>query len=249
MKSILLAAGYATRLYPLTKDQPKPLLKVADKAIADYIVEELMALEDMDCCYVVTNDKFYPHFEEWRSNHPFKERLEIVNDGTKNEDDRLGAIGDLHFVKNQKVIDDDLLIIAGDNLFDLSLKDVISFSREKNTPCICVKDLSHRKELVSKYGVVSLDEHNRVTDFEEKPPRPKSTYIAVGIYYFPKKDLTYLEKYVTDGQKLDAPGFFIQWLHRETPVHAFGFREEWYDIGDLNSLRDADELYRQRLDG
>lgn len=243
MKTILLAAGYATRLYPLTKNQPKPLLQVGNQTILDHILNKLSKLPSIDKIYVVTNQKFYDHFQKWHQNHPLQQYIEILNDQSTCEEDRLGAIGDIHFTLQQKQIQDDLLIVAGDNLFELSLPHMLQFAKEKNTPVLCAKNLQHKKHLLHKYGIVQLDENQKIIHFEEKPSQPKSHFVATALYYFPQHYLHLFQQYIQEGNLQDAPGYFIQWLYQKQPLYAYTFQEDWFDIGDLASLKEAQQYY------
>jgi len=243
LKALILAAGYATRLYPLTKDRPKPLLSIAGKTILEYIMEKLVRVEEIDAIYLVTNQKFILDFQNWLANFQTKKRVKILNDGSTCDDDRLGAIGDIRFVLEKKKLDNDLLIIAGDNLFELNLSRFIQFFKEKKAPGIALYDIRD-KERARNYGVVTVDENQRIVKFEEKPAHPPSTLIATCLYLFPKEDLPSINKYLEEERRKDAPGFYIQWLAKREEVYGFVFKEKWYDIGSLESLKEADSDYR-----
>ncbi|PIN87208.1 hypothetical protein COV19_00975 [Candidatus Woesearchaeota archaeon CG10_big_fil_rev_8_21_14_0_10_44_13] len=245
IKVLILAAGYATRLYPLTKDRPKPLLPIAGKPIIEYIIEKISLIEEVDQIYIVTNNKFHPHFEDWNRKYDCGKPIEIINDGTMSEDDRKGAIGDMKFVKDLKKIDDDMLIVGGDNLFEFEMQDLIDFFYDKNDPIVVLHDVKHH-HIAMRMGVVEIDDNERLISFVEKPAQPKSTLIAICMYLLPKKDLFYIDKYLELGKNPDAPGRLIEWLH--TVRHTFGFVFEgtWFDIGDHEKLKEADELYRKK---
>ncbi len=244
MKALILAAGYATRLYPLTEDRPKPLLSIAEKPILEYIMEKLERIKEIDAIYLVTNQKFILKFKNWFANFQMKKRIKILNDGSMCDDDKMGAIGDISFVLEKEKFDDDLLIIAGDNLFELDLSRFIQFFEEKKAPCIALYDIGN-KERARKYGVVAMDENQRIINFEEKPTLPPSTLIATCLYLFPQKNLSLISTYLKEKRSSDAPGFYIQWLAKREEVYGFVFKEKWYDIGSLESLEEADLDYRK----
>lgn len=244
MKALILAAGYATRLYPLTKDRPKPLLSIAGKPILEYIMEKLEKTEGIDTIYLVTNQKFVLDFKDWLTDFKIEKRVKTLNDGSTCDDDKLGAIGDIGFVLEKERIDDDLLIIAGDNLFEFDLSRFIRFFQEKKAPCIALYDIGD-KERAKKYGVAAIDANQRIVKFEEKPPYPSSTLIATCLYLFSMKDLSLISTYLKEKRSSDAPGFYIQWLAEKEEVYGFVFKEKWYDIGSLESLRVADLEYRK----
>lgn len=241
MDVLILAAGYATRLYPLTENLPKPLLKVGNRTIIEHILSKLEAVKEIEQVYVVTNDKFYPFFVDWskKVTSPFK--LKILNDGTISNEDRLGAVGDIHFVIEQEKIRDDLLVIAGDNLFGFSLADFIDFFKEKKSSVVAFHDLKDKDKVKGKYGVGIL-EGSRVVDFEEKPLAPKSSLASTACYFFKKSDLSHIHNLLKAG-KADAPGNLIKYLAENSEVHAFVFDEHWFDVGSFESLEEAQKVY------
>lgn len=233
MKALILAAGYATRLYPLTKEYPKPLLTVNNRPIINYILDKLDSLSDIDEIIVVTNSKFISRFRSWASKLKTKKRLSVVDDLTKTHATKRGAIGDIDFVINKKRIKDDLIVIGGDNLFDDGLGEFLSFVKHKKEyPVIGIYDIKDKNE-VKKYGIVRLDKEKRVIDFKEKPSISSSTLVAMCLYYFPKEKLSFVRQYIEKKEnKQDATGFYISWLKDEVPVYGFLFKGRWYDIGD-----------------
>ena len=251
MDALILGAGYATRLYPLTKDRPKPLLPVGGVPILERICAQLGDAGRFDTIHVVTNHRFAGHYEDWlrdyRGRRSSPAQVRIHDDQTTTPENRLGAIGDIQFVLDTAPVVSDLLVIAGDNLIGGSLSPFLAAAARGTS--VGLKDLRSKK-LVSLYGVVETGPDGRILGFEEKPAQPKSTLIAIGLYYFPKATLPLIRKYLDLGHSKDAPGYYLQWLHRQTPVFGHVLDGEWYDIGDLDSYRSADEtVSRNELQG
>ena len=244
MHAIILAAGYATRLHPLTKDKPKPLLDVAGKPIIEHIMEKLGQIGDLDKIFIVTNDRFEKHFSEWLKDFDAKKPVEIINDRTSSNDDRLGALGDIHFAVTNKEIDDDIIAIAGDNLFELSLTDVYNFFKKRKSNVIVLHDVKDL-ELAKHYGIVEVSDE-LVVNFEEKPISPKSTLASTGIYMFPKKTIELIKKYIAQGNNPDKTGNFIEWLHKREKVYSYITDKKWYDIGNLEQLEKANKHYKSK---
>ena len=242
MDAIILAAGYATRLYPLTEDTPKPLLTVAGKPIIEHIIRKLEQIELINKIYIVTNDKFEENFIKWLHNFDAQKSIDVVNDGTKNNNDRLGALGDITYTIKNKNIDNDIIVIAGDNLFELSLHEVVNIFGKKNHNSIVLHDVKDL-ELAKQYGVVEVKD-NIVVNFEEKPISPKSTLVSTGIYLFPEKTIDLIEKYIGQGNNPDKTGNFIEWLHKREKVYAYITDKTWYDIGSLEQLEQANKNFR-----
>jgi len=246
MKALILAAGYATRLYPLTLDKPKALLPVGNKPIIDRIIEKIEAIGMIDEVIIVANHKFYKNFLDWSKTSVAGIKIKVLDDGTISNDDRLGAIGDIEFAIRKQAVREDLLVIGGDNLFDASLDGFVNFSiTKKPYGCVALHDLND-KNLAKKYGVVSVDETRRITEFQEKPAEPKSTMISTCIYFFPQQGLNLFGKYLADsGIKFskDASGNYITWLSLNYQVYGYCLDGEWYDIGGMESYKKADEHF------
>ncbi|MBQ6553907.1 MAG: nucleotidyltransferase family protein [Firmicutes bacterium] len=242
MKAIILVAGYATRLYPLTKTTPKPLLNVGGKPIINYIVEQINTVKAVDEIYVVSNHKFAANFVEWaeKLNNPVP--ISVLDDGTSTEETRRGAIGDIQFTIEEKKIDDDLMIIAGDNLFTYSLEEYYDYFIEKNDDCVCVKQFDD-PEMIKQLGVVLLNEENRIIDFEEKPQQPKSNKAAFATYIYKKSTVPMIKQYLDAGNKPDAPGNFLAWLYKEKNVFAYVMNGECYDIGTHKALEEVNAIF------
>lgn len=243
IKVLLLAAGYATRLYPLTRDIPKPLLKVGERSIIDHILAKLEEIKEIEEIYIVTNDKFDSTFVDWSKNFKHFFNIKIINDGTKSNEDRLGAVGDIHFVVQQEKINDDLLVIAGDNLFGFSLLAFADFFRNKNSSVVAFHDLKNLELVKERYGVGILD-GSKVVDFEEKPTAPKSSLASTACYFFKRNDLTHIQDLVKMG-KVDAPGNLIKYLAQNSQIHGFVFDEHWFDVGSFESLEEAKKVYAE----
>jgi len=244
MKILLLAAGYATRLYPLTLNTPKPLLPVAGKTVMGYIFDLIEPLEEADEVFVVTNSKFYHNFEDWKDGFSSQKKITIVDDGTASNETRLGATGDIKFVIEKEKIKDDLLVLAGDNLFKADLSLFTKFCVSKR-PSITI-GLYDIKDLIlaKKYGIVSIDKNNKIVDFREKPAEPPSTLAAMCLYFFPKERLGIMKTYLEMENAKDAPGYFLEWLYKRESVFGHVFEDnKWFDIGDKKSLEEADKEF------
>jgi glucose-1-phosphate thymidylyltransferase len=248
MKVIILAAGYATRLYPLTLTQPKPLLPVAGKPMIDYVLDNLAPIGGLDQIYVATNAKFASHFQRWAADYQARKaklNITIVNDGSTDDSNKLGAIGDIRFVLKTQNVADDIIVVAGDNLFSSSLADFGRLCREKKAPILAVYDVGNLEE-IKKYNAITLDEDGRITFFEEKPAHPTSTVTGIALYYYPKDTLPLIEQYVAEGNNPDQPGRFVQWLYPRRPVYTWRVPGRWYDIGSKETLEEANRIFAQR---
>jgi glucose-1-phosphate thymidylyltransferase len=246
MKIIILAAGYAVRLQPLTLNTPKPLLTVGGRTLIDRLFDKAGSIKGWDSAYVITNAKFFANFDEWQKASAFRDRITVINDGSTTNENRLGAIKDMDIVIGERGLDDDLLVMAGDNLFDFDLGRFVDFAKARQDgTSIALYDVGS-KELARNYGIVTIDKAGVVVDFEEKPQEPKSTLASTGIYYFPKNKLSFIAEYVKMQNKLDAPGYYISWLSRTDKVYGFKFLEDWYDIGNIDSYKKADKKYTEK---
>ena len=248
MNLLILAAGYATRLYPLTLNQPKPLLPVAGKPMMEWVIDNLAPLAGLEKVFVVTNAKFAGHFERWAAEygagHP-RLRFEIVNDGTTGDADKLGAIGDMNLVIQRHSLESsDLVVVAGDNLFSQSLEAFGDFTRALGGPAIGVYDVGSREQ-AKKYGVVAVNADDVITEFVEKPADPPSTLISIALYYYPKAMLPMIRQYLAEGNNPDQPGRLVQWLYPRVPVKAWRVPGMWFDVGSKETLEEADGLFGQ----
>ena len=241
MKAIILAAGYATRLYPLTLNKPKALLKVQGKAIIDYILAQINTVPDIDRIFVVSNHKFANQFYDWAATAETGIPVKILDDGTVDEAGRLGAIGDIAYVLDHEHIDDDIVIIAGDNLFTFPLTEYRQFFADKNADCVCVQRISD-KEACKQLGIALLDDTGRVIDMEEKPAAPKSDCAVFATYMYKRETIPLIKQYLDEGNKPDAPGFFVSWLYKRKPVYAYIMNGKCYDIGTHEALKSSYKL-------
>ena len=244
MKALVLAAGYATRLYPLTLDRPKALLEVGGRPMLDHVLGRLEEM-GVDETIVVTNAKFTPHFEEWATG---KERVRIVNDGTTSNDDRLGAIGDTAFVLDRTGLDDDLVVVAGDNLFGEDVSGFASYGQEVDAPVLAVHDVGDLS-LMGEYNQIEIDDEGRITFFEEKPEDARSTLAGVALYFYPRHTFPLIRQYLAEGNNPDQPGRLVQWLYPRTSVYTWRLPGEWYDIGSAETLQEADRIFSQSRNG
>ena len=230
MKAMILAAGYATRLYPLTEKTAKPLLIVQGKSIINYILEKLNQCEEIKDIYVVTNNKFSPDFVMWQKTAKTQKKITVINDKTAENGKRLGAIGDIHFVITQQHIQEDLLVIAGDNLFSFEIKDLLHFYKEKKATIVAVYDTKDKYRISNRFGCVAVDKNNKIIDFEEKPMHPKSTLAATACYVFPKEDLHFIEEVLKE-KHFDRPGDLIKFIAQKKAVYGYQFAGYWFDVG------------------
>ena len=247
MQVLILAAGYATRLYPLTLDRPKPLLPVGGKPMLEHIIDHLAPIQGMDEVFIVTNNKFADQFTEWSekySREKTKLDFKIINDGSTSDADKLGAIGDIHLVITREGVAGDLVVVAGDNLFDSSLAPFVEFARQKKTAVLAVYDVGDL-ESIKKYNSITLDDEGRITFFEEKPKNPTSTLTGIALYYFPPEVVEMIKTYIAEGNNPDQPGRLVQWLYTRVPVHTWTVPGRWFDIGSKETLEEADRIFNQ----
>ena len=241
MKCLILAAGYATRLYPLTENFPKPLLKVQDKTILDWLVDDIDTLGEVDEYVVISNHRFAHHFEEWAVTKTMK--ITVVDDGTSTNETRLGAVKDIQFAIDQLGLDDDMLVIAGDNVLDFSLTKFISYAKEKKSSCI-MRYYEPAMEKLVKCGVVTIDENDLVLNMTEKSPTPATNWCCPPFYFYSKEDAKLVKVGIEAGCGVDAPGSYIAWLCQQSKVYAMEMPGKRYDIGNLASYEKVQEDYK-----
>ena len=273
MKCLILAAGYATRLYPLTENFPKPLLKVGEKTILDWLIDDIEGAGEVDQYVVISNHKFASIFEGWakgkiagragndggeragndggeragndgvRHARPDRASIIVLDDGTSSNETRLGAVRDIQFAIDTFGLDDDLLVIAGDNVLDFSLVRFIEYARKKGTSCI-MRYFEPSEEKLHKTGVAVVDENDLILEMEEKPAQPKSHWCCPPFYFYRRSDVPLVKVGIDSGCGVDAPGSFIAWLAAQTPVHAWEMPGRRYDIGNLASYEEVQRTYR-----
>lgn len=245
MNALILAAGYATRLYPLTLNKAKPLLDVGGKPILEWLLDNLRSVSDLGTVYIVTNNKFAKDFSDFAKatadKHPGMQ-IKVINDGSTSDEDKLGAIGDINLVlTRESLTNDDLLVVAGDNLFEQPLIDFVKKARN-SLATVAVHDVGDL-EAMKKYGTVAVDKQGVITSFEEKPKEPKSTLAAVALYYYSREALPLFTTYLAAGNNPDQPGLFLQWLYSRKPVETFEIKGRWLDIGSKETLEAADRIF------
>lgn len=248
MKAIVLAGGFAKRLWPMTKENAKPLIHVGGKPVINHIIEELLKLKRrkvIDEIFVSTNKKFEPDFQEWLEKYKFG--VNLIVEETRHEGEKLGAIGGIQFLIDKEGLDDDVIVIGGDNVFDDKFKfsKAIKFFREKGGPVLCGFDVQSQTR-AKLYGIFVFDENNKITDFEEKPEEPKSTIASMACYIYTKETVKLIRKYLDEGNSPDMPGQFHQWLIKKQDTFMFPTGGVWFDIGDFGSLKAARDYKRKK---
>jgi len=236
MKAVVLAGGYATRLWPITKQRPKMFLPIGETTVIDRIFADLEADERVDTVYVSTNERFADDFRDHLAESEF-EKPQLSVEDTSEEDEKFGVVGALAQLVEREEVDDDLVVIAGDNLISFDVGDFVDFFEDKGSSCLAAYDVGS-KELAKAYGLVELD-GDRVVEFQEKPEDPNSTLVSIACYAFTEETLPLLERYLEDGNNPDEPGWFLQWLQSRKPVYAYVFEEAWFDIGTPESYLEA----------
>lgn len=241
MKALLLCAGYATRLYPLTENFPKPLIPINGKPMIDHIMEHVESLGITET-YVVTNARFYEQFKAWGASYGGASSITVINDNTTSDKDKLGAIGDIMYAMKEANIDDDLLVLGGDNLFTFSLQKAHDKCMETKKTTVVAYDVKNIED-AKRFGVLDVDANGKVLSFEEKPAQPKSTLCAICVYFYPKEIIPKMHEYMAAGMNPDAPGNLPAWLVTVDEVYCVSYDGPWYDVGSFESLKQAKEDY------
>ena len=245
MNVLILAAGYATRLYPLTEKKAKPLLEVAGKPMIEWVLDNLAPIPDLGTIYIVTNDKFANDFQAWADQYAKtqpKLTLKIVNDGSRSDADKLGAIGDIRLViDREELTGEPLIVVAGDNLFSESLGEFAA-QAQGSVATLATFDVGDL-ESIKKYASIKTDAEGVITHFEEKPEKPESTLAGIALYYFSAETLELFTTYIVAGNNPDQPGRFIQWLYSRRPVKTYQIKGTWYDIGSKETLEEANKIF------
>lgn len=244
MKAIILAAGYATRLYPLTKDKPKALLPIAGKCILDYIVDKIESISAVDELIITSNSKFYNNFIQWKEQRKTHLKICVLDDGTTDDSNKLGAVGDISFAIDKLSIDDDILVMAGDNIFTFDLNDYYNEFVNRGTDLILIQENNNPDDLCRMANVI-LDDNGKVIDMVEKPKIPKSNLVAFASYIYKRDTIPMFKKYLNEGNNPDAPGFFPSWLHKQKDVYAYAFEGQCYDIGTHQSYEEVDKIFKK----
>jgi len=250
MKAIILAGGYAVRLLPLTKHIPKPLLPVAGKPVIDYIIDQLNQIPGIDKIVVSTNRYYENNFRYWLqglSNQAVE--IKVVCECTQNEKEKLGAVAALQYVMQSEALEnEDLLVVAGDNIFEFSLLDFVNCYKKYHKTLLALCDFCDRDiDDLRRFGLGIIDEHQKLIGFQEKPRVPRSSLVATGCYLYPPDIQSFLLAYLRDKNNPDAPGYFIEWLYQRVDVYAYISKQTWYDIGSLESYDSVNEYYKNKL--
>jgi glucose-1-phosphate thymidylyltransferase len=247
LKAIILAGGYGRRLYPLTENRPKPLLLVAGKPMLERVLESLAPIHELKVAYVVTNEEFYQQFRNWRNTYIGNNshfQIEIINNRCMDRSHEIGALGNLHIVLKEQNVDDDIMVIAADNLFSKSLEDFAAFAVTKNAPVVATYNVDDVAE-VRRFGSVVFDAAGRISFFEEKPAAPSSPTIAVALYYYPRTYLPLIGRYVAEHNNTEEPGRLIEWMYRQVTVYAWPVPGIWCDVGSHDSLNYANRMFTE----
>ena len=240
MKCLILAAGYATRLYPLTENFPKPLLSVGDKTILDWLVDDIDESGIIDEYVVISNHKYAHHFEAWAKTKT--QKITVVDDGTSSNETRLGAVKDIQYACDKLSLDDEMLVIAGDNVLDFSLTEFIEYAKRKNASCI-MRYYEPSEQKLTKCGVLTIDENDKVIRMVEKPAEPETHWCCPPFYFYTREDAKLIAAGIEAGCGVDAPGSYAAWLCTQVPVHAFEMPGRRYDIGNLESYEQVQKEY------
>lgn len=245
MKAIILAGGFAKRMWPLTMERPKPLLPVAGRPMIEHVLDKLRGISDIHTIYITTNKRFEHAFREWLDGTDYKRDIRLVIEDTSSEEEKLGSVGALKHVIDKEVIDDDILCVAGDNLLEDNLHAFLESFRSRENIVFGLHEMKEGD--LSKFGIACIDDNCRVVKFEEKPEQPKSNLVSTAIYAIPRKDIGLISEYLRGKNNPDTVGYFISWLHATEPVYGFIFRNKWFDIGSFESYREANEYMHQAL--
>lgn len=243
MKAIILGAGYGTRLYPLTLNKPKPLLTVGGRTILEHILDRIGQVSALESILLVTNDRFASHFEAWNRGFHWSKPIEVLNDGTTSNENRLGAVGDIYFVLKQRGIHDEVLVVGGDNLFGFDLNKARTFFEQKGASVVGLYDMGEKAKVAGLYGVVSVDKTSKIVGFEEKPKDPKSALISTAVYFLTTRDLGTLRLYIEEGNSPDNLGDFVRYLIERQDIYGYVFRENWFDIGSYEQYERANAYF------
>lgn len=242
MKNIVIAAGYATRLYPLTENFPKPLLEIGNSTILGRLLDDIDKIGDIDEHIIVTNHKFAGHFEKWAAEHKTTKPIRIIDDGTETNETRLGAVKDLLLAIDSCNVDDDMMVVAADNILDFSLQGFVDFFKAKGTSVIMCHNEPELKKL-QRTGVIAVDENMKVLEMQEKPEKPVSNWAVPPFYIYSRNDLPLIKDSMNHGCGFDAPGNLAHYLCENTDIHAWVMPGNRFDIGSLDSYEEAKRMF------
>jgi glucose-1-phosphate thymidylyltransferase len=244
MKAIILAGGFAKRMWPLTMERPKPLLPVAGRPMIEYVMDKIISIRDIHTIYITTNRRFEPLFREWLESKEYDRDVRLVVEDSSSEDEKLGSVGAMKHILDKELIDDDILCIAGDNLLEDNLHSFLEFFRKEGSIVFGLHELNEGN--LSKFGIASIDDDGKVIHFEEKPDQPKSSLVSTAVYAIPKKDIPLIHEFMDGDNNPDTLGYFIKWLYKKNPVYGFVFSNKWFDIGSFETYREAND-YMDRM--
>jgi len=246
MNAIILAGGYAKRLWPVTKNMPKQLLPVAGKPIIEYPIENIELTKGIKEIIISINAYFEFNFREWFTKYQFRKKTKLVIEKTYSEEEKLGSIGALNYLINKLNIRGNLLVIGGDNLFDFSLRKFINYYRAMKTSVLALYDIQDKKKAKGRYGIAEINKDNKIIGFEEKPKNPKTTLANTACCILSKEDIKLIPQYIEEGNNKDAFGYLLQWLIKKRPIHGFVFDSPWFDIGSFDAYDKANLYYREK---
>jgi len=246
MKAIILAGGYAKRLWPITRHQPKQLLPVAGKTMIEYPLEKIEIVRLIDESIISINAYFEFNFREWFSKYQVRKKTKIVIEKTYSQDEKLGSVGAIDFLIKKLKIKSSIFIVAGDNLFEFSVRKFYNFYLKTKSPLLALYDIKDKKKIKGRYGVVELDKDCKIIDFQEKPKKPKTGLVNTGCLMLPRRDLNLIHKYLKEGNSPDALGYFIKWLVKRRNVYGYVFDNPWFDIGSFDAYDEANKYYREQ---
>jgi glucose-1-phosphate thymidylyltransferase len=246
MEALILAGGYAKRLWPVTKNMPKQLLPVAGKPIMEYPIENIELTKGIKETVISVNAYFESNFREWFTKYQFRKKTKLVIEKTYSEKEKLGSVGALNYLINKLNIRANILIIGGDNLFEFSLRKFINYYREKKTSVVALYNIKNKSKVKGRYGIAEVDKNNKIIGFEEKPKRPKTSLVNTACCILSRKDIKLIPHYIKEGHNKDAFGYLLQWLIKKRPVHGFTFDSQWFDIGSFEAYDKANLYYREK---
>lgn len=245
MHAIILAAGYGTRLKHIAGNKPKALVKIGENTILDLLIKNLEDTEVKNAT-IVTNNRFNSHFEQWKSTYRGRLKINLVNNGTNKNEERLGGIKDLHLGMEKSNVDENIIILSSDNILNFKLDEFIKYFNTHNQITNGAVIIANKEEL-KKMGVIQIDEARRISSFEEKPENPKSNLCSMGCYIFPKSKLNLIKEYLDKGHNPEGPGYLIQHYHKDHPIQCFITNTKWYDVGSPETLKQAQDALKDGI--